>query len=38
VQACNQAKEVLKEEFESFKANIEILESRICTDKQRVDM
>jgi SMC interacting uncharacterized protein involved in chromosome segregation len=37
VQACNEEKELLEDEFESVKANIEILESRIHTDKQRVD-
>jgi deoxyribose-phosphate aldolase len=38
VQACNEEKEILEDEFESVKANIEILESRIYTNKQRVDM
>ena len=38
VQACNQEKEVLEDEFESVRANIEILVLRIHTDKQRVDM
>jgi hypothetical protein len=38
VQACNEEKEVVEDVFESVKANIEILESRIHTDKQRVDM
>jgi hypothetical protein len=38
VQACNEEKEILEDEFESVKANIEILEPRIYTDKQRVDM
>jgi hypothetical protein len=38
VQACNEEKEILEDEFESVKASIEILESRIHTDKQQVDM
>ena len=37
IQACNEEKDVLEDEFESFRANIEILESRIQTDTQRVD-
>jgi hypothetical protein len=38
VQACNEETEILEDEFESVKANIEILESRIHMDKQQVDM
>jgi hypothetical protein len=34
VKACNEEKEILEDEFESVNANIEILESRIQTDKQ----
>ena len=33
VQACNEEQEILEDEFEPVKANIEILESRIYTDK-----
>jgi hypothetical protein len=38
VQACNEEKEILEDEFESDNGNIEKLESRIFTDKQQVDM
>jgi hypothetical protein len=34
VQACNEEKDILEDESESVKANIEILESRIHTDEQ----
>jgi len=37
VQACNEENEILEDEFESVRANIEILETRIQADKQRVD-
>jgi predicted nucleic acid-binding Zn-ribbon protein len=37
VQVGNKGKEILEDELKSVKANIEILESRIDTDKQRVD-
>jgi len=37
VHACNEEKELLEDKFESFKANTEILESRIQTDKHGVD-
>jgi len=37
VQACNEEQELLEDEFDSFKANIELLESRIQIDKHRVD-
>ena len=37
IQACNEEKEVLEDEFESVKANIEILQTRINTNKHRVD-
>jgi len=33
VQACNEEKELLEDEFESVQANIKILEIRIQTDK-----
>jgi hypothetical protein len=36
VQACNEEKEIREDEFESVKANIEILESRIHTHRHRV--
>jgi len=38
IQACNEEKEVQEDEFESVKTNIKILETRIHTDKHRVDM
>jgi len=38
IQGCNQEKEVLEDECDSVKANIEILETRIYTDKHCVDM
>jgi len=38
IQACNEEKEVLEAEFDLVKASIEILETRIYTDKHRVDM
>jgi len=37
IQACNEEKEVLDDKFESVKANSEILETWIHTDKHRVD-
>ena len=37
VQACNKEKEILEDEFESVLFNIKILETRIQTDKHRVD-
>jgi len=37
IQASKEEKEVLEDEFESVKANIEILETRIYTDKHPVD-
>ena len=33
VQASNKEKEILEDEFESFRPNIEILETRIHTDR-----
>jgi len=38
VQACYEEQEVLVDQFEAFKANIEILDTGIQTDKQRVNM
>jgi len=38
VQAYKEEKEILEDEFESVRANIEILETRIHTDRQRVDI
>jgi hypothetical protein len=37
IQACNEEKEVLDDKFESVKADSEILETWIHTDKHRVD-
>ena len=37
VQACNEEKELFEDELDWFQANLEILESRIQTDKHRVD-
>ena len=37
IQACNEEKEVLDDECESVRANIEILEARINTDRLRVE-
>jgi hypothetical protein len=37
VQTCNEEKELLENEFDSFKPNSEILERRMQTDKHRMD-
>jgi hypothetical protein len=37
VQACNEENKFLEEEFESVEWNIEILQTRIQTDKHPVD-
>jgi len=36
IQACNEAKEVLEDEFESVRANIEIIDTRVHTDRHSV--
>jgi Xaa-Pro aminopeptidase len=37
IEACNEEKEVLEDAFDSVQSNIKILETRIYTDKHRID-
>ena len=37
IQACNEEKEIIEDDFESVKNNIRILETRIQTERQRID-
>jgi hypothetical protein len=37
MQACNEEKVILEDEFDLVQANIDILETRVHTDKYRVD-
>ena len=37
IQACNEEKEIIEDDFESVKNDIRILETRIQTERQRID-
>ena len=37
VQACNNEKEVIEEKFKAVQQDLEILEARICTEKERIE-
>jgi len=38
IQACNEEKEIIEDDFESVKNNIQILEKRIQTERQRINL